>query len=1465
MVQPISQGKFANNSCFDLDLKPVPFSAVTQAVLRKGQMEAISTKRTKCTSGKFQCFYLLGKFSGGQEELTTSAQQSQQQNRTSRKTMLAGDSEEECWLWEEMEPAAESLILCGRNIKLVAQKLHLQPQCQSYQEELVSTAQQILMDITKVSANLGAVSFSVALKITAGCSSALPRLSQQMLLLEDACTTRMTVRAIGCCLSCLDELEAAGDADWPLGSFADLAGALQRLAGLTARGPGERLARARGLLRACVPELLAAARDPEPGSGRRHCLARARKALGQLLELLEPGAAPPPRQWSGALPRRLRQLRQLQGAPAPELLRRDRLDALLEAVVWLCLRLAAGAAPRERLRLLARCRRLLERRSAGARRLGQACGTRGPGALQPGEESAALWVAAEALSQGARTELLRQILDTFTDMQSPLQRLVQAAMGNSSMSCPGPWPLPKSLQFSLAAFHEKAKQMFRVAHLVLVCCPRQETKREMEITMAYLWGLVVRVQQLFSQNPQSSELDWTPAALQAVLQAWTRASECLLACFDDVLYIPEFLTVSVQEMTKHLYFFTWALRSEDCREFSMHVAYLQGRATHIVQVMKRYVGQNRDPILRNGLRVLIQHLEQSSLVLGAAAERFSGKPAFHDAEAVLAMAKHLVSSAQSIREGLDGTNHPDILSPLRSQVRRFDIAKERPHFILASFQDSLSPTSKLQGRPALGDSDSRTCYPRRDYLSCPMIPDTHPLRAGSFLPDVSKPACSQPGPPDRDLSTNPQKLNLAVNIVQEVLAGKGPLESETMTRLQEILTLAPSINDLAREMGHCSNARADRLLELDLPSSERNKETRHALVAIAGNWYLLCQQLFCQNQEADLAQSVAVFVELQQNLTSLVQLATKCVPMDLGKKGPYSTEEALLQMQGRLGEAETHAKELLNIVLISDGLQTPESWKESIEDECLLWSVAVQDLLHCIEKFSKRQCLFLLPLRQAIQDQQGLQAGLVRVADVSRRLQEATRLSSQLCGNEQVKGEVLFLCREVHVLTDALLDVAQILTSSPKPSPSVSTWFELLFFELTLRSVALIGHLNNINADYEHAFHDAFCPWLSVCNNSWTSPENNLQRIVSGIQEVQKIVARNQESGSCSKDLSVALEDILILTQEMAQKISVLQQHPEERGILILDWPQWEWAAKAHHAVAQLKAWKGGPIKAWRLLTQCLKSCDKQAKALEQSLSQLQPHCGEHEPAATAENSMHLQGVHAPEGSPGNIAGSADSLLTSTPAADLGRMSQDLPDTPQCLTWNQSLPECGTMDSENRITQLIQAITKEVLLMAGNLKRRGHMLTKDQLIASARKIAICGQNFARLASIIAKNCVDPRCSQELWCAVEQTQTMSRQLCIISSVKASLARSKCSEELLVENAQQLLQVVSKTMRAAEAASLRGLRQPSTDPEELEVTAFSVQWRRKLLRHRLQEASNLDCDELGLRKTSTKRPPTLAALV
>nr|XP_031297114.1 uncharacterized protein LOC105093089 isoform X2 [Camelus dromedarius] len=467
---------------------------------------------------------------------------------------------------------------------------------------------------------------------------------------------RKMVRAAGWCLTCLDALEAAGDAASLRGPFADLAAALQRLGGLTARRSGERLGAPAACCGAASPRC---SRPPAVAS------ATLRPGAGRL-------PAPPSSLWPG------RNWASSCGAgSAPRPLRRRPATARSAGACGSCAscwgagrgaaRRPAGRAAGGRGLALHAPGRLLRtaRAPAPGGPLPPAAGATerrrpapgpdrrasgdGGGSQEPAEECAALRTATEDLSQEVRTGLLRQILDTFTDTQSPLQRLVQAALATSPVSSPCDGEaLPERLQRLLAAFHDQAKQMLRVARLVLVCCPRQQTGKDMEATMVGLWGLVVRVQQLFSQSPQGSGLDRSPATLQALLQEWARASEGLLACFDDVLNIPEFLRVSVQEMTKRLDLFTWTLRSGDSRECSPLAAYLQGRATHIVQVMSRYVDQDRDPIFRNGLRVLIQQLEQSSLVLGATAQHCAGGHSSQDSGALLTMARHLIFSAQSI-------------------------------------------------------------------------------------------------------------------------------------------------------------------------------------------------------------------------------------------------------------------------------------------------------------------------------------------------------------------------------------------------------------------------------------------------------------------------------------------------------------------------------------------------------------------------------------------------------------------------------------------------------------------------------------------------------------------------------------------------------------------------------------------------------------------------------------------------
>ncbi|NXK72442.1 VINC protein, partial [Amazona guildingii] len=144
-------------------------------------------------------------------------------------------------------------------------------------------------------------------------------------------------------------------------------------------------------------------------------------------------------------------------------------------------------------------------------------------------------------------------------------------------------------------------------------------------------------------------------------------------------------------------------------------------------------------------------------------------------------------------------------------------------------------------------------------------------------------------------------------------------------------------------------------------------------------------------------------------------------------------------------------------------------------------------------------------------------------------------------------------------------------------------------------------------------------------------------------------------------------------------------------------------------------------------------------------------------------------------------------------------------------------------------------------------------------------MALDGQEFVTFGRAVAKLCLDRRCSMELLCATEQAHTISSQLGIVARVKAVTAESKSSSELLVSNAQNLLQAVLHILKAAEAACIKGLRQPPPDSEEAAAAACCLQWRRNLFLHRARAASSSDRDELGLRRTRARAEPSLVAMV
>ncbi|XP_018910673.1 vinculin isoform X3 [Bemisia tabaci] len=127
----------------------------------------------------------------------------------------------------------------------------------------------------------------------------------------------------------------------------------------------------------------------------------------------------------------------------------------------------------------------------------------------------------------------------------------------------------------------------------------------------------------------------------------------------------------------------------------------------------------------------------------------------------------------------------------------------------------------------------------------------------------------------------------------------------------------------------------------------------------------------------------------------------------------------------------------------------------------------------------------------------------------------------------------------------------------------------------------------------------------------------------------------------------------------------------------------------------------------------------------------------------------------------------------------------------------------------------IIAAAKKMALLMGRLSQlvRGEGGTKRDLIACAKAIAEASEEVTRLAKELARECTDKRMRTSLLQVCERIPTIGTQLKILSTVKATMLGAQGTEEdqeatdMLVGNAQNLMQSVKETVRAAEAASIK----------------------------------------------------------
>ncbi|GIY72165.1 vinculin [Caerostris extrusa] len=141
---------------------------------------------------------------------------------------------------------------------------------------------------------------------------------------------------------------------------------------------------------------------------------------------------------------------------------------------------------------------------------------------------------------------------------------------------------------------------------------------------------------------------------------------------------------------------------------------------------------------------------------------------------------------------------------------------------------------------------------------------------------------------------------------------------------------------------------------------------------------------------------------------------------------------------------------------------------------------------------------------------------------------------------------------------------------------------------------------------------------------------------------------------------------------------------------------------------------------------------------------------------------------------------------------------------------HQEVKQWSSKDNE-----IIAAAKKMALLMAKLSQLvRGDGGSKRDLIACAKDIAEASKEVTRLAKELARMCTDKRMRTNILQVCERIPTIGTQLRILSTVKATMlaGQGRTDEdleatEMLVGNAQNLMQSVKETVRACEAASIK----------------------------------------------------------
>uniref|UniRef100_A0A3B3B5K1 Uncharacterized LOC112161886 n=1 Tax=Oryzias melastigma TaxID=30732 RepID=A0A3B3B5K1_ORYME len=1265
----------------------------------------------------------------------------------------------------EMSSLLESVTVSGQHVLLAAQKLHIQPSLTEHREELIAATQNVFLGV--------------------------------VLLVEDDAAVRRIIAVADQVLDRLSELGFSPDIKSLYESFQTFSEALILLNRLTIdrakslQDPRQtnQLLDSLEMLRRCISMLHTALyttikhpTSEEAKASKRYILDKVNSTISDIVVTLRSDKNNRHVGPSGFFTDRRDSLLQLLTNPSTSSIHDSGLDSMVRDVVFHCMAVANASQRESHHRLVNHCRHILQFWS-DIKRISTSCEDPEEGF----EQICGLMVQQiQMLDSTLMTAVLYQVLDTFLVASSVVDELSEATSQmlasdsglNLDLTCIQPFVE------DFITVTDRIILVLNFVSAIAVDVKSLESVENSRVSFTRLRALIASL---------SLELDdesiQTVQKLHDACKKWEEEASELQECLSDVVDVKEFTSLAISEMVNDRHGCDTAYREQSYKLFDKYAKHLVCHMKLVIPSVKRHLDRSDNPIYRNGLLVLLKQVRDSQTkVMESIRDMLVGSTL--NVERCSSFTKNVSTVIQQfkvLREGLDGNQHPHLLSPLREAAREPDISQSS-----LPVQDTceINPECEFESQPVVEvkEKDSHTKHEED-------IKNMEPIEAELAHKHDSSDLKMAAVPDEPKLIRKPLGFDLLPLLFEVVTVTKGKdvsVLNQTCTRLlelsncyvqaakeasaivdsvdcqtlesfrSELVSLTPLLVQTAQETAMSSAKSTEGIYKHCTQFSDLINNIRKVLIPVGGAWYH------------------AVYAELRgpagvrQRLNEVMALCAEVVQVLISSDINLQTDcqETFSILQSKLSRAQTNTRHLVEF---SASLETQE---DQFGGFCILWAISVQIVVNSLDK--------ILGTLTAV-TQPSPQKQLSAISENPLRIQEAARLTSINCKSPYKSKQLTKYQNELKALTEDYLKAAEELDVMP----GVTQLAKSIFFHrrLLVKIRALSVQLSKENGDYETAF----------------------QNTVSIAYVAAKSLRQTDTRYIC---------DTLSLDVQIRC-----------------------WSSKAHYVMEEIQKQDGIHQEAKEYIQAGLQGRTPEdvsdaLAVIPNTIKEVEVHDKTQKQVQEMTDTAEVNECYKKD-----VAFRVASSLTHT-SFFLKQKS---------TSWDPK---------DNRIVQVTRKMADTICHMTQYLKKRGPILVQplDVTVEHSHGCAVL-KTFFR---VIANHSLDKQCTVELSLIIEQILTITNQLSIISRSVTPGCRS--SDEILVKNAQNLLQTILRGVHAAETASITGLKQPEPNSDEAEATALCFQWKRNLEIHRAQLTSNQETDDLGLRKT-TPRPsaPSLAPLL